>query len=362
MKICILGIMNIKHMSLISLYTSFFDENKIDYDIIYVDKYNEVENSSAQNIYRYKMSLDKEWSKIRKLQEYLKFKSYAEEILSKEKYDYVIVWRSETALLFSKYLIKHYKDRYIVNIRDYCGEKNPFIFLRMKSILKFSLFTTISSNGFKSFLPNSRLLSVQSLNEKVLENLTPKDSLRKLNEPIRVCFIGYVRFIENDKKLIKALGNDPRYIIQFFGSGSKKLEEFAEENNIKNMEIVDNFKVEETGELLKRADVINNLYGKGDIALDTALSIKYYYALYMNLPILVYDETFMEEVTTRIGIGYSFNNQYENLADDFYNWYHNINFSEFKINNIKEITYIRQENKLFYDKINEVFKNVSGKI
>ena len=52
-KICILSAVNIKHMSLISIYTKYFKENGMDYDVIYMDKYNEEENIDAKNIYRF---------------------------------------------------------------------------------------------------------------------------------------------------------------------------------------------------------------------------------------------------------------------------------------------------------------------
>ena len=38
-KICIIGTSNIKHISLISLYTKYFDQHGMAYDIIYLDRY-----------------------------------------------------------------------------------------------------------------------------------------------------------------------------------------------------------------------------------------------------------------------------------------------------------------------------------
>ena len=40
-RIAILSAVNIKHMSLISLYTEILKKNGVKYDIIYMDKYNE---------------------------------------------------------------------------------------------------------------------------------------------------------------------------------------------------------------------------------------------------------------------------------------------------------------------------------
>ena len=53
-KICIIGASNIKHISLISLYTNYFDQRQVPYDIIYMDRYGIEETTSAQNQSCYK--------------------------------------------------------------------------------------------------------------------------------------------------------------------------------------------------------------------------------------------------------------------------------------------------------------------
>ena len=45
-KICIIGTSNIKHISLISLYTKYFDQHGMAYDIIYLDRYGIEDNGS----------------------------------------------------------------------------------------------------------------------------------------------------------------------------------------------------------------------------------------------------------------------------------------------------------------------------
>ena len=47
------------------------------------------------------------------------FKPYATKILKENNYDFVIVWGSYTGHLFKNFLIKNYKERFILNIRDY---------------------------------------------------------------------------------------------------------------------------------------------------------------------------------------------------------------------------------------------------
>src|SRR5699024_6272758 len=138
----------------------------------------------------------------------------------------------------------------------------------------------ISSSGFLEFLPDANYTTVHSFNKSVLNNIESRKNLKKRGEPIKICFIGYVRFFDIDKKVLQEFGNDDRFIVQYFGEGSDILKDFCEKVNIKNVEFHGRFNVEETKKFLEDADVINNLYGYGQIALDTAISTKYYYALH----------------------------------------------------------------------------------
>ncbi len=99
-------------------------------------------------------------------------------------------------------------------------------------------------------------------------------------------FIGNVRFNEINQKLIKELANDSRFHMQYFGTGSEKLEVFARENFINNITFSGGFDLKETPKYLNEIDILNNLFGNQNIALDTALSIRMYYALFLNKPLI----------------------------------------------------------------------------
>ncbi|WP_313468635.1 hypothetical protein, partial [Carnobacterium sp.] len=279
MKICILSIVNIKHMTGAAVYQDYFKKHNIEYDIIYIDKYLENEKTNAKDIYKYELKIEKDWTKEKKVFKYFSFRKFAKKILLKNKYDLVITWGTETALLFFDILLLNFKKKYLINIRDYANLNNKVKKNILKIMLKSSAFTTISSNGFKSFLPEYNYVRMHSVNKEVLKNAEVKNDFVILSKPLKLCFIGNVRFYENDIKLINELANDSRFIIQYFGVGSEVLEKYTAEREIKNVEFIGKFEVERTTELLNRADIINNLYGFNDIALDTAVSIKYYYSL-----------------------------------------------------------------------------------
>ncbi len=348
-KIVVLSTVNFKHMTVLNLYTDFLDNMQIKYDVIYIDKYGEFEDTNAENIYPYKLSIKKEWNFFRKLLKYIKFRKHAKNIIKKNKYDLVIVWNSFTALMFVDFLIFKFKNRFILNIRDYNYEKIPLIYLLMKKIIRNSRFTTISSDGFKSFLPKHDYINIHSINENLLKNVSPRNNINEKSSPIKITFIGYVRFFENDKKIIDLLGNDDRFIIQFFGEGSEKLNEYAKSNRYFNVFCRGRFESSKTSEFLNKTDVINNLYGYGKIELDTAISIKSFYAAYLQIPILVFDNTYMAKATK--GFNYVCNLNSNTFADDLYEWYQNIDFKMLKLSCQKYIDQAKQDNIKFINKL-----------
>jgi hypothetical protein len=167
------------------------------------------------------------------------------------------------------------------------------------------------------------------MNNKVLKNCKPQTMLRSRDEKLRITYIGYMSFVENCYKLIDQLGNDKRYILQFFGEGTEIIEEYSRKMGVKNVVTHGRFEPSETVRFIESSDIIYNLYGVGNLHVDTALSIKLYYATYMNLPILVFKGTYMEEISKKYGFGYSIDKDgFDELGDKLYNWYHSLNFSQ----------------------------------
>lgn len=360
MKICILSIVNIKHMTGAAPYTEFFVENNIPFDIIHIDKYSINEMSKASNIYKYKININKDWSRVKKIYKYWGFRKFAINKVIENDYDLIITWGTETALLFQDFLLTKFRNKYIINIRDYANLNNSIKKIMLALLIKKSLFTTISSNGFKKFLPDFNYIRLHSVNTSVINSAAKRESKQSKTDPLRICFIGNVRFYENDVKLLNELGNDPRFTIQYFGVGSDKLKQYAIAQNIKNVEFVEAFDSSQTAELLDRGDVINNLYGHNIISLDTAVSIKYYYSVYLYLPILVFENTHMAEISK--GISFVVNDNYTDLGDRIQDWYKKLDFVKFKSICDKKISEIENDNQLFFKSLENNLKMVNHEI
>lgn len=352
-KICILSVSNIKHMSLISLYTRVFEERQIPYDVIYMDKYGEIEAISAETVFRFENVIDKEQPKLFRAMRYLRFIGFAKSVLNSRSYSFVIVWGEVTAFLFGSYLRKKYTGRYCLNIRDYFYQDKFPVSRFFATTMKAANFTTISSKGYRAFLPDAgRVIAVHSLNEGVLAECKVRD--RKAEKPIRIGFIGYVRFYEINRALIDAFANDCRFELHYYGTHSEVLESYANSRGISNCVFEGGFDVAETGKFIDRIDIVNNLYGSGNSHVDYALSIKLYYSLYCNIPILVNKDTYMEEATVDLGIGFAVEEISDALPDDLYAWYTSLDYSKTAESCAKALSEIRSEQVEFLSEANNI--------
>ncbi|GAB6680996.1 hypothetical protein BOVMAS27_04620 [Streptococcus uberis] len=346
-KVCILSAVNIKHMSLISIYTEELKKRNIDFDIIYMDKYGVEESFPSKNKFVYTNKINSKLPKFIRGLHYLKFVRYAKNVLKNNNYDFIIVWNDVAILLFGLYLAKNWKKNYCLNVRDYCYENIKPVYKIFQIAINNAAFTTVSSPGYEEFLPKSEYIHLHSLNKEVLRKSTVRNELRQPNEKIRITFIGYVRFFDINKRLLDIFKNDDRFELHYYGTNSEILKEYAEDNGIYNGVFEGSFPVEDTYKYIDKSDIINNLYGHGNISVDLALSIKLYYGLYNYIPILVEPETYMEKVTKQSGIGYVAESLSDDLNDKVYNWYKSIDFQNLKKQCDNELVKIKHQNNKF---------------
>lgn len=329
-KICILSSVNIKHMTLISLYTEKLIRDNISFDIIYMDKYGEEEEFPAENKYVFKNIVKTNEPKLVKVMKYFKFKNFAIPIIEKNNYDFIVVWSDNATFIFADYLAKNWKGKYSLNVRDYFHQNNIIVYKRFEKVINNSGFTTISSDAYKNFLPSFNYIHVHSLNLQLLKKLVPRKNLAPKDKPIRITFLGYVRFFEINKKLMRVFENDSRFQLHFYGTHATELKKYAEEMNILNTSFHDSFPVEDTINFIEKIDLINNLYGSGNMSVDYALSIKLYYGLYYKTPILVNSGTHMESIVREYDVGFVVNEINSEFKEELFNWYSNLVFEDFE--------------------------------
>ena len=354
-KICILSAVNIRHMSLISLYTDLFIKNNISFDIIYMDKYDEEEEIEAKNIFRYVNKIDQKKPKWYKALKYFKFRNYAINIIKRNNYDYIVVWNDLAIFMFADFLANHYKKRYCLNIRDYCYQNIRWVFNRFEKVIKNSDFNTISSKGYEEFLPKFNYLIIHSLNPILFDSIVPRKAFRDKDNPIRIGFIGYVRYFERNEKMLDLFKNDPRFELHYYGTKANVLRDYAEKNGINNAVFYDTFPVKDTYKYLQNIDIINNLYGNDSVGVNTALSIKLYHGIYTRIPILVSANTYMEEVAKKYNIGFTFAEITNDYKNNLYEWYTHLDFGTFNEGCGAILSIVEEQNSKFNQKVHDTF-------
>ena len=331
-KICIISSVDMSRMTILSIYTEYLTKCGYEFDIICAKKKAENICPTARNIYEFDANKTAESHSLFKILHFLRMRNLVKKVLSESKYDFIIVWNQVTAMLFADIFTKEYKGRYCVNVRDYIFDKLLPIRLITKKIYKNAAFNTISSDAFRRFLPNTgNFIMFHSFNAEMLSQIKPRETIREPGEPIRIMYIGQIGWLENVYALIDALGNDKRFELLFIGSGAENLSEYIEKKQINNVYIHGRFMPSQTVDFLKKADVIYNLYGYGNLHVDTALSIKLYYAVRLNIPILVYENTYMQEIAEQCGIGFVMHGmEFNGMADRLYKFYHERNLTDSK--------------------------------
>lgn len=339
-------------MSLISLYTEILKKQGVAYDIIYMDKYGEDEAFDCAHKYRFENVIDHNLPRPVKALKYMRFRQYAKKILTREKYDFIIVWNDVAIFMFADYLAKKYQGKYCLNVRDNMHYDKSWTKKWYEKVFKNASFNTISSLGYKVFLPQDvDYIPIHSFNSAALEGMQVHNALRKEGEPIRIGFIGYVRFFERNRKLLDVFRNDPRFILCYYGKHADMLKEYAKDNGITNVDFHDSFPVEDTKIYLEKVDIINNLYGNETVNLRKALSIKFYHALYSRIPILVCDNTYQSEAAQKAGIGFVVSQINQQMKEDLYKWYRSLDFGTMAQSCADYLAGAKADNKKFEETV-----------
>lgn len=322
-RVCILSAFDFSRMSMVSIYTEYLEKNGISYDFIYVDKFKDTAKFSAENYYPYHVDKCQNVSLPVKFVHYWKMRNFVKEILQKNSYEFIITWGELTAFLFADILSKNMPGRYCLNIRDYFYNRVPVVWWRLKTAISHAAFGTVSSEDYLNYLPQGEYIMMHSLNRRLTSELSFLKDKRPKDKPLRIMYLGLISRMQYVHKLIDELGGDERFELVFAGIGSEQVDAYIEGRNYSNIETYGRFPQEDTVKYLQKADILYNLYGCHNRHFDTALSIKLYYAIFMNMPILTFRGTHTNSVAEQCGIALTVDGEdFSNLGDKIYDAYY----------------------------------------
>ncbi len=351
-KIAILIFHNMKYCPYLNTYINILKNiNNISYDIVFFNREKQLNEISNDNVYKIDWIGKYSNNKINKMLNFINYYYKTKKILDNNRYDKIIVLTTIPGVILSKYLIKNYYKKYIMDVRDYTWEKIPFYYKREKMLFNSSLLNVISSPEFTKFLPKSNYLLCHNLN--INEVLLNKRIEKNKNDIIQISYIGSIAYEDNCIKLINLVKNDNRFSFYFYGNetNGKIVSNYIFNLNCDRIKYFGPYMPNQTEELFEKADLVFNCYGNETSLVKYAISNKYYFGLAYHRPLLVSPDTTMSSLVGNYG--YSLDLKTAKNLNDLFEWYNRLDENEFDTFAKKHLEESIQNNKIAIKKITE---------
>lgn len=322
----------------VNTYTNIFDKENIAYDVIF---WNRDQTEPSINSYS---------SKSRnKILSYIGYLRFIKSKLKKNRYDRIVVFSSQLAILLFFSLIR-LKGKYILDFRDLSIEQKPILYSLYKILLSHSLLNVLSSPGFKSYLPKKNsYVVVHNLDMNAVTNIGNKEDVGKKNEKneISILTIGSIRDYDSNIAVVNALRNQEKFRVSFVGKGiaSQRIAEYVKSNNIRNVDFKGFYKKKDEGNIIMQYDFLNVFYPNIK-SHSSALSNRFYNALIYKKPLLVTSNSIQGDFVEKYNLGLSVSTC-DNLASLLLEFYENFNRETFENNCNFLLQKFVQENSMF---------------
>lgn len=313
-----------KYSPYIAYYKKLLDNNNIKYDVVQWNRLGDTLNSSTEkNIYTYNQYADLKKISLLKYLDYYYYARYIKKILRENEYSTIIVFSIQISIFISSYLLKYYKNRYILDIRDY-SPILKFNLLKKKfdRLMRYSAINVVSSFGFLKWLPSnqnviiSHNIDIKSIIEDFIFNPI------KFKYPIKVLTIGQIRDFNSNKRIIDFLGNNNLYKIQFsgMGLGLDRLVKYSKENKIDNILFTGKYEKKDENSIVKESDMMNILLPQ-TINSDSLMTNRFYSSVINQKPMIVNSRCTQADIVNKykLGIIIDDNDSIDKSIEDYIN-------------------------------------------
>lgn len=333
MNVAIILFQNMRHAPFLNFYKNILEEiDGLTYDILYVDRHPELNEPKDEHHYAIPWP---EWSGIKryigKSVGCLNFCFRVNRILKQKNYDRLIILTTMPAVILQPTLCKKFRNRYVVDIRDYTRENIRFFWKREEKAVKESAANVISSPAFVSFLPKAKYLLCHNL------NIDPQDKsygtrhfARKKKNPIVISYVGLIQYAGQCKRLIDLVKEDQRFEMRFYGTegGTQEVLSYVREKKCDRVISMGVFKPEDKCVIYGESDLIFNCYGNDSLLVKCLVSNKHYDGAQFMKPLIVSPGTVMAELGGKNA--YSLDLDHVTTLDGLYEWYQNLDEKEYE--------------------------------
>lgn len=353
MKIGLIVPGNLWFSPYVNIYTNILIQNNIEYEIISWNR----DGTDKPNGTAFNLNIN-QLKRFQKFVPFIKYLSFIKSTIRKNKYDKLIVFGPQIALLLYPFLKKEYNNNFILDYRDLSIDQLPIFKIIFKKVLKISSLNVISSIGFKKYLPEENYLISHNISSDLLMNKraeTEENSLK--SDDINVLTIGSIRDYEANLEVVKALANKDNIKLYFVGKGdaSSLLEKYTIEHNIENIFFHGFYKKEEEEHYIEKATFLNIYYPKIK-SHSSALSNRFYNSLIYNRPMIVTSSSIQGDFVEQYNLGVSVDNcnNLENKLRKF-----QLEFNEIQFNNSagKLLTDFKTDYDIFQAEVLSFFKS-----
>lgn len=336
MKILLVGFAKIKYMPYIRFYLDNID-HKNDIQVAYWNRDGQEEDLSGYpyvKFHEFSEYQEDNVARVSKVGNFLKFRRFVKKILRTETYDLVVCLHTFPCILLSDVLIKKYKGKYIFDYRDYTYEKlYPFKRL-VERMIKNSLFTFVSSEGFKEMFRKSvqdKIYTSHNLLKASFEHRDDKAAHGIMTDKIRIAFWGFIRNEELNKTMIQRIAADDRFELHYYGREQRiatNLKKFVSELGAKNIFFHGEYCAEDRYAFVRSTDLIHNVFNDKNMMI--AMSNKYYDGAIFRIPQLCFKESYMGVKAEIAGTGFMCDPYKDSFTQEIYDYYVGLDNEKFK--------------------------------
>jgi len=311
-KIAIVIFNDLKYCPYASFYAETFNAHGIDFDIISLSR-------TLSNNDPLSLKWKGDFSILSKITNFIRYKNFLKKKLP--NYNFVIVLTTIPAVLMKLFLIKHFRNKYLVDIRDYTYEHNRIFKYLESKVLRFSALNFVSSPDFVKFLPKG--IKYELIHNSNYSSSFDSKTLNHARDIIKIGYIGSINYFDQLALFCEKFANNKNIELHFYGNDlTNKLLDLLNKLNSDNIFYHGEYEPNEKPKIINSVDVLFNAYGNKTTLFKYAISNKYYDFLRYGKPLIVSSNTTMEKLSYPYCFSFNFDNQ--NIIDDFCCWYKNI--------------------------------------
>lgn len=293
--------------------------------------------------------IDNALPKTRKVKYFMHFRRFTGKLLRNQNYDLVVALDTQFAVLFSDILLKKYAGRFIYDMRDLSYEHIGIYQKRVAKIIAASSATFISSDGYRSVLPESdKIYTVHNICASDLKYANIAKSRANTSNPIRISFWGCIRDININKSLIDELKNDRRFQLNYYGTITAEAQQlivYCKANNINNVSFMGSYLPSQKREFAEETDIIHNIYENAYSGKNPSMGNKYYDGIIFRIPQICLYGSYMGRcaMDEKIGICVEMDGH---LADRVFRYYEMLGWKQFELQCNNALTKIISEQEV----------------